>query len=200
MRRGKEGMRTTSTRDTSRASDTNHTRRRRRLAFVALLATLALTALACSDDDDTTTSAGGAGGNGGDGDMTISIADPGDGAQVGPSFDVTVDSSVPLGEPDTGRHHVHLYYDGNTAEGEYDIVYGTTATVDRLDPGEHTIEAVIANPDHSTTDARDEITVTVGDEAGASGNGSGGSSGGGATTTTTPTTMDDSGGDSGYDY
>ena len=179
-----------------RTTSTHDTRRRRRLVYVALLATLALTALACSDDDDTATSAGGGGGDGGSGDMTISIADPTDSAQVGRSFDVTVDSSVPLGEPDPGRHHVHLYYDGNTAEGEYDIVYGTTATVDRLDPGEHTIEAVIANPDHSTTDATDEITVTVGDEAGASGNGSGG----GATTTTTPTTMGDSGGDSGYGY
>ena len=169
-----------------RTTSTHDTRRRRRLTYVALLATLALTALACRDDDDTTPSAGG--GAGGGGDMTISIADPGNGAEVGHSFDVSVDSSVPLGEPDTGRHHVHLYYDGNTAEGEYDIVYGTTATVDRLDPGEHTIEAVIANPDHSTTDARDEITVTVGDGAGAS-------SGGGATTTTT---MDDSGGDDGY--
>jgi hypothetical protein len=119
--------------------------------------------------------------------MTISIADPTDGAEVGRSFDLTVESSVPLGEPDTGRHHVHLYYDGNTAEGDYDIVYGTTATVDRLDAGEHTIEAVIANPDHSTTDARDEITVTVGDEAGTSGNG-------GATTTT----AGDSVGDYGY--
>jgi hypothetical protein len=174
-----------------------HTRRRRRLAFVALLATLALTALACSDDDDTATSGGG-GGASGDGDMTISIADPADGAEVGSTFDVTLDSSVPVGEPDTGRHHVHLYYDGNTAEGEYDIVYGTTATVDRVDPGEHTIEAVIANPDHSTTDATDEITVMVGDSAGAS-DGSGGSgdtsgSGGDATSTT----MDDSGGDYGY--
>jgi hypothetical protein len=170
-------MRTTSIYDTSAP------RRRRWLVFTALLATLALTALACSDDDDTTTSAGGSGG-GGD-DMTISIADPGDGAQVGRSFDVTVDSSVPIGEPDTGRHHVHLYYDGNTADGEYDIVYGTTATVDRLDPGEHTIEAVIANPDHSTTDATDEITVTVGNSG----------AGGGATTTES-----DSGGDSGYGY
>jgi hypothetical protein len=170
-----------------RKISTHDTRRHRRLASVALLATLALTALACGDDDDTTASAGG----GGDGDMTISIADPEDGAEVGQPFDVSVDSSVPLGEPDTGRHHVHLYYDGNTAEGEYDIVYGTTATVDRLDPGEHTIEAVIANADHSTTDARDEITVTVGDEAGG-----GGSGDGDATTTTT----DDGSDDPGYDY
>jgi hypothetical protein len=167
-----------------RKISTHDRRRHRRLAYVALLATLALTALACGDDDDTAASAGG----GGDGDMTISIADPGDGAEVEQSFDVSVDSSVPLGEPDTGRHHVHLYYDGNTAEGEYDIVYGTTATVDRLDEGEHTIEAVIANADHSTTDARDEITVTVGGESGG-GNGD-------ATTTTT----DDGSGDPGYDY
>jgi hypothetical protein len=179
-------MRKTSTRDT---------RRRRRLAFVALLATLALAAMACSDDDDTATS-GGDGGGGGGGDMTVAIADPTDGAEVGRSFDLTVDSSVPLGETDTGRHHVHLYYDGNTAEGEYDIVYGTTATVDRLDPGEHTIEAVIANPDHSTTDARDEITVTVGEDAGASDGGSGDGSGGDATTTTT----EDTGDDPAYDY
>ena len=71
-----------------------------------------------------------------------------------------------IGEPDTGLHHVHLYYDGNTADGEYDLVYEPRFTVDRLDPGEHTIEAVIANADHSLTDARTEITVTVGDAAG----------------------------------
>jgi len=167
-----------------RTPRTHSTTSRRRLAPVALLATLALTALACGDDDTATTAAGS-----GSGDMTISIADPAEDTQVGGSFEVTVDSSVPLGEPDTGRHHVHLYYDGNTAEGDYDIVYGTTATVDRLDAGEHTIEAVIANPDHSTTDARDEITVTVSDEAGTSGNS-------GAATTTT--TADDSVGEYGY--
>jgi hypothetical protein len=58
---------------------------------------------------------------------------------------------------------VHLYYDGDTSEGEYDLVYGTSFTVERdLGEGEHTIEAVIANADHSLTDARDEVTVTVG--------------------------------------
>jgi hypothetical protein len=183
-----------------RIKTTRDTRRRRRLAFVALLATLALTALACSDDDDTATSGGGNGDGGGSGDMTVQIADPTDGAEVGRSFDLTVDSSVPLGETDTGRHHVHLYYDGNTAEGEYDIVYGTTATVDRLDPGEHTIEAVIANPDHSTTDASDEITVTVGEDAGASDGGSGGGGDGGSGGDATTTTTEDTGDDSGYNY
>jgi hypothetical protein len=166
--------------------------RRRQAAFLALAAAVVLPGLACGDDDDTSTSAGEAGG-----DMTVSIAEPTGGAAVGRSFEVAVDSSVPLGEPDTGRHHIHLYYDGNTADGEYDIVYGSSATVERLDPGEHTIEAVIANGDHSLTDARDEITVTVGDDAGASG--------GGATTSTTSDgttteTDDDGDDDSGYGY
>ena len=165
-----------------RTRRTHSTTSRRRLAPVALLATLALTALACGDDDTATTAAGS-----GSGDMTISIADPAEDTQVGGSFDVTVDSSVPLGEPDTGRHHVHLYYDGNTAEGEYDLVYEPRFTVDRLDPGEHTIEAVIANADHSLTDARTEITVTVGDAAG-----------GGPATTSDATT--DTTADSGYGY
>ena len=87
-----------------------------------------------------------------------------------------VDPSVDIGEPDAGLHHVHLYYDGNQSDGEYDIVYKRGRAVDRdrdLGPGEHTIEAFIANADHSLTDASDEVTVTVGEGAG----------GGGTTTT-----------------
>jgi hypothetical protein len=97
--------------------------------------------------------------------MTVQITSPADGAAVSSPFTVQLSTSVPIGEPDTGRHHVHLYYDGQTAEGEYDIVYGETATVDRLSPGRHQIEAVIANADHSLTDARTTITVDVGGAA-----------------------------------
>ena len=64
---------------------------------------------------------------------------------------------------------MHLYYDGEQSDGEYDIVYSVDEpwTVDRdLSPGEHTIEAFIANADHSLTGASDEITVMVGDGAG----------------------------------
>lgn len=107
---------------------------------------------------------------------------------VGAPFDVEVDPSVDIGEPDTGLHHVHLYYDGNRSEdqSEYDILYEESFTVDRdLEPGEHTIEAVIANADHSLTDASAEISVTVGE-------GGGGSGGGGGSDDTEP------GG--GYDY
>jgi len=158
--------------------------RRRLVVLGAVLAVLALFAAACSGDDDDDTVAGDAGaesgsdsgGGGSDGDLTISIADPTDGAAVEPGFQVEVDPSVDIGEPDTGLHHVHLYYDGNQSDGEYDIVYSADEpwTVDRdLGPGEHTIEAFIANADHSLTDASDEVTVMVGEGAG----------GGGTTTT-----------------
>jgi hypothetical protein len=161
------------------------TRRRPWRRFVVLgaaLAALALLAAACSGDDDDDTVAGDpgaesgggsdSGSGGGEGDLTISIADPGDDATVEPGFQVEVDPSVDIGEPDTGLHHVHLYYDGNQSDGEYDIVYSADEpwTVDRdLAPGEHTIEAFIANADHSLTDASDEITVMVGEGAGGGG-------------------------------
>ncbi len=155
--------------ETTRDSET---RRRRRIlrSGVAVAAAAVLIAAGCGDDDDTTAAGSGDGsGGGGGGDMTIDIVEPGDGAEVGSEFEVDVDTSVDIGEPDTGLHHVHLYYDGNTAEGEYDIVYEPEFTVDRLDPGEHTIEAVIANADHSLTDARDQLTVTVGEGSGGAG-------------------------------
>jgi hypothetical protein len=158
--------------------------RRRAPAALALAGAFALVAAGCGDGGDDTEA-----GSGGD-DPTISLTQPEDGGAVGDSFDVEVDTDVPIGEPDTGRHHVHLYYDGNTQEGEYDVVYEPTFTVDGLEPGEHTVEAVVANADHSLTDARDEVTVTVGDASG----------GGSGTTTTTEADETDPGADSPYDY
>ena len=144
-------------------------------SFVAVTALLALFAVACGDDSSS--------GSSGE-DLSISVTSPADGATVGEEFEVDVDTSVPIGETDTGRHHVHLYYDGERAEGEYDIVYDVPFTVTRqLSPGEHTVDAVIANADHSTTDANQEFTVTV--EPGGGGSGGGGTGGGGEDEPTT---------------
>jgi hypothetical protein len=131
------------------------------LTAAGVAAALVLVAAGCGDDGDDSTTTG-AGGESGD-DMTISVSEPADGAEVDTPFDLALDTGVELGEPDTGLHHVHIYYDGDTDEGDYDLVYGPAFTVERpLDPGEHTVEAVIANADHSLTDARDEITISVG--------------------------------------
>jgi len=59
--------------------------------------------------------------------MTISLASPADGAQVSVPFAVTVDSSVPLGPPESGNHHAHLYFDSvTTNQADYDILYSNT--------------------------------------------------------------------------
>jgi hypothetical protein len=130
------------------------------LKGLALASIVAMVAVACS---------AAAGGNAGE--ATISIASPADGATVSIPFDVQLESSVPIGEPDTGNHHVHLYFDTDTNAADYDIVYSTTWQVTRdLAPGEHTIIAALANPDHSLAGPTQEIHVTV--------SGSGGSGGG----------------------
>jgi hypothetical protein len=150
----------------------------RRVALTVLVP-IALVAAGCGDDDVYGSGGSGGGSSSGDnGDMTLKITAPTDQAQVDSSFEVKVDSSVDLGPTDSGKHHIHLYYDGDTDDGDYDIVYGDTFTVDRdLGDGDHTIKAVIANADHSLTDAEAEVHVSVG------GSGGGGDDGGDTTTT-----------------
>jgi hypothetical protein len=105
----------------------------------------------------------GAGASGGaDGDLSLSITSPADGAEVSVPFDVELESSVELGAPETGNHHAHLYFDTDITSGDYDLVYGTSAQVTRdLAPGEHTIIASLRNADHSDAGPSQEITVTV---------------------------------------
>jgi hypothetical protein len=95
------------------------------------------------------------------GPMTLTVATPQSGATVGRSFHVNVRSNVPFGAPSTGEHHLHLYFDGNKKQGQYDIVYGKSTTVSGLSLGTHKIEAEIANPDHSGTGVTQTFTVTV---------------------------------------
>jgi hypothetical protein len=95
----------------------------------------------------------------------IRVTAPTDGAVVPASFPVRIRTNVPIGEPDTGRHHIHLYWDGERDEGKYDIVYKKHFTKRGLAPGTHTLDAVIANADHSTTDTHQKIDVMVSKDA-----------------------------------
>jgi hypothetical protein len=114
---------------------------------------------------------GGAGGSNGGGDLTVSIAAPADGAEVSIPFEVTLESNVALGSPESGNHHVHLFFDTDTDSTDYEIVYGTTVQVSReLAPGEHTIIASLRNADHSDAGSSQTITFVV------SGTGGGGAS------------------------
>lgn len=124
-------------------------RRRLRLA-AATVAALAIVAAACGNDSS------------GAGTIdAIDVTTPADGTTVGESFELDVDTGEPIGEPDTGSQHLHLYYDVEPGAEDYDIVYDLPFTTRELSPGEHSIHVAVANGDHSLTDVRDDITVTV---------------------------------------
>jgi hypothetical protein len=137
---------------------------------------LVLTTAACggSDTDATTT--------GGQGDK-LAITSPADGATVSAPFTLTWRSPVPLGPPDSGKDHVHVYVDGH--ENDYTVVGGTRFQVKDLSPGKHEVDIALQHADHSPVGPEDSIHVTV------SGSGSSGPTDG---------STDDSGGDGGYGY
>src|SRR5262245_66117620 len=111
------------------------------------------------------------------GDLSLKIASPSDGATVSEPFRVTFDSSVPLGQPTTGDHHVHLCFDGGSCDelSQSVIAYGNSVMVSDLSPGMHTIEASLRNADHSDTGVSAPISATV--SGGAPGSQSGSSTG-----------------------
>jgi hypothetical protein len=134
-----------------------------------LLATVAVAAIvaACSTGSPAGSPAGS--GDLAAGGATIGFASPTNGSTVSIPFDVQLVASVPLGAPETGNMHAHLYFDSSTDAADYDIVYGTIWQVTRqLSPGEHTIIVALANPDHSLAGPTREIRVTVGGAGGGS--------------------------------
>jgi hypothetical protein len=131
---------------------------RRRWTVAVLVAGLALLGAACGSRGSDA-SAGASGGS-----DSVRITSPADGAQVGQSVEVMMDLGFPIGEPDTGRKHIHLHVDGSS---DYEIAYEDTHTL-QLEPGHHEIVAVVANADHSETDSRSApVAVDVGDTGGA---------------------------------
>ncbi len=120
----------------------------KRIVLAALV--LSVVAAACSN-------ASAAGGT-----DTLSITAPADGAMVSEPFSVNLTSNQALGDPSTGDDHVHLCFDGASCDsGSYQIVYGVTAQVTGLSPGQHTIEASLRHADHSAAGPTTSITVTV---------------------------------------
>jgi hypothetical protein len=90
----------------------------------------------------------------------VTITAPSDGASVGGTFDVTWDTNVELGEPETGRDHVHVFVDGHS--NDYTVVGGHEFTIKDLAPGEHTVNVTLQHADHSSAGAEDEVQVEVG--------------------------------------
>ncbi|MFI8523132.1 hypothetical protein ACIGB8_01710 [Promicromonospora sukumoe] len=115
----------------------------------------------------------GSSGSGGGGGMTLKITSPDAGATVEVPFTVDLSSSVPLGPTDSGKHHVHVFFDGD--DQQYLVVEGDSVQVTDLPAGEHEIDASLRNADHSAAGVETHIDVTVG-SAGSGGSGSSGDS------------------------
>jgi hypothetical protein len=89
-------------------------------------------------------------------------------------FTITFTSSVPLGDESTGRHHVHLYFDGN--DDDYLIVRDTTVQVQNAPAGAHTMHMSLRNANHTPAGAEAEVPLTItsaGDSGGGAGPGTG---------------------------
>lgn len=126
-----------------------------RLSSGLVLLLTAVLLVACGDD--------GAGSSGA-GAPTIAITQPTGGTTVTVPFMVTFTSSVPLGAEDTGLHHVHLYFDGDSSD--YLIVRGSTVQVTQAPAGSHTMHLSLRNANHSAAGAEAEVPLTIGAPAG----------------------------------
>jgi hypothetical protein len=120
--------------------------------FVVAIAAIALVVAACGSGTDETAGASG--------EASVTITSPSDGDTVDVPFMLEWDSSVPLGPPDSGKDHVHVYVDGET--NDYTVVGGNEFEVKDLSPGEHTVEISLQHADHSPVGPTSEISVTVG--------------------------------------
>jgi hypothetical protein len=131
----------------------------RRISMLAgALAVAAMALTACGS-----ASGGDSGGSGGE--EMVTITSPQDGATVQPTFMLEWDSTVPLGPPDSGKDHVHVYVDGQ--QNDYTVVGGTQFQIENLSPGQHEVDISLQHADHSPVGPKSSIHVTV------SGSGSG---------------------------
>ena len=125
--------------------------------MLAGIALLALLGTACGSEEGNgspTTDAGAQGGG-----EALSISAPENGAEVSLPFTLELDSADPLGAPETGNHHVHVFFDGN--DSEYEVVSSDTFEVTDLPDGEHTLTASLRNADHSPAGSEVTIDLTV---------------------------------------
>lgn len=114
---------------------------------LVLASVLALVLGACAEEQAST-------GGGG----TLSITSPADGASVqGPVRLVLLMPGVEIGAPEDGLMHFHVHIDGSN---EFKVVSSTTAEVP-VPAGQHTLEVVLAQPNHDETDTTATISVTV---------------------------------------
>jgi anti-sigma factor RsiW len=110
------------------------------------------------------------GGGGSGSHLSVSVTTPRPNATVTVPFTVKLHSSVPIGATDTGKHHVHIWFDDN--KNDYLVVESTTTEITKLSAGHHTMHVSLRNADHSPAGADAEVPIMVSGSSGASPSGS----------------------------
>jgi hypothetical protein len=129
-----------------------------RIRILVVLSALLLLAAGCGGDSGGSGDSAGGGSGGG---LSLRFVEPADGAQVSTPFTVKVEASVPLGTTESGKHHIHVWFDDNA--NDYQVVESDQVEVNsgNLAPGEHVIHASLRHANHSAAGAEAEQTVTV---------------------------------------
>lgn len=131
------------------------------LPAAALLAAIGLALAGCQSSDSSGSQSGG---NTGSADQSLAFAAPMADAQVTSPVKVSFTvSGADIGQPETGKMHLHLYVDDAS---DYKILYATQGAVD-VPQGTHMLKAVLAQPNHTETSVTttQQIQVTGGGQA-----------------------------------
>jgi hypothetical protein len=136
----------------------------RNLGVAILAAGLALIATACGDDGDTADVTAPES----DGEFSLQILEPSDGAEVSLPFTIELDIDTEIGPPDSGLHHAHVFVDGDTSN--FEIVDAETWEITADSPimagveaGERTLTVTLHTSGHEPVGAGDEITIQLAD-------------------------------------
>jgi hypothetical protein len=130
----------------------------RPLSLVAAAIALTTALAGCGGDGAAAGKSGGA--------MSVSVAEPAANATVAVPFTVAVTASVPLGKTESGKHHVHVWFDDN--ENDYQVVETPTVQITDLAPGNHVLHVSLRNSNHSPAGADTATPITVSGASGSS--------------------------------
>ena len=91
--------------------------------------------------------------------LSVSIVEPVRGALVQLPFQVKFTSSEELGTMSSGKHHVHVWFDDDTAN--YIMIESDSGKIEKAPAGSHTMHVSLRKADHSPAGAEAELMVTV---------------------------------------
>ncbi len=129
---------------------------RARTLLPALVAAVGLIVAGCASSGSGSSTGAKSGGN-----VTVAFAAPAAGAQVTSPVKVSFTvQGAKIGKPETGDMHLHVHVDGSS---QYTILYTPDGQVN-VPAGQHTLKAVLAQPNHTetSTTATRQVTVTGG--------------------------------------